>query len=1017
MKFENKNPLVHRAQYFKYLIWILLICTSSFLPREMAGQTLSGAAFLKILPGARQQAMAGSLTGGLDETLAIFANPGATGFLREWQWSANYTEWIADIYNVSLVYGRQIRLRTPWSDRINFALAVNYQGVREFDSSRGAAPSASARDLLISASIGSPVSALSRNISLGANIKFLRSQLAQFDANALVYDVGILYRTPRFRLSKTGTGLFDYAIFSVGVAVTQLGRSINFASTDTPLPRTLRAGAALNLGSHDGLQIQLAADYRNVRDEISRLSFGAEVTNLFSPLSQNLGRLIAVRGGYNFNDNLLSKLSFGLSVRLDDYMQPSAPKNTALRFDLGVIEGSEFFSPVFRGSATHQPIRPESFEFIEPIFGSYAATDTIELAWQSSNDPDLYDEVNYYLLVVKEDSSALDQLIKKSETNEFDVLQLKEVPSFTDHIGSTEVNYLYLLAQQQSSENGLEDDKIQDNLYILVKHDSTFFVDQKLNRLNYTMIPPLDPGDYYWTVLAYDKNRHIRYAETEGSKIAHFRVKLTPDLTLNIEKKPTQNFANIIVKNNNVTSVDDSFSVVVSVFDSTEFSRIKFEPVKESEALAAIGLDFRKTTPPPLNINWKKSPKGRAIEKKTFSNMAKGESFKFKVPWDKDYPFMIAVIDPENKIPEIYEYNNTDIDTLFLYDLALTKTAIVKPLKPRILFDPVGSYQLSESAKNELRGLSLVFNSSKLLDACIKIDGHTDEQGWPNKTPKENEDKNLELSKKRIESVKKYLVDSLRIDPTRILTKAYGQSNPIYKNVKNIRSKAKRDSLHKLNRRVEIYLLRSKCSAGSLDCTNIQENCSTDTIKAVTAGGEFKYKLTITNYGPFPAFDFSLRDSIPKVITPSNYSQPIDTSQTQGNFLFWSFDSLAPLQEITITFTAKVASVLPDTLIELANSSVLMAPNDLDEDNNAVIDSVYVIGVQPLPQSLIPAPSSLPTESKQSETEQTQKMPKNPKAFELPSSPKPTPIKKPNRSRRVRGVPKLKHSDLRPGNP
>ena len=41
-----------------------------FLPTQLNGQTQSGAAFLKVLPGARQQGLAGSLTGAIDETYA-----------------------------------------------------------------------------------------------------------------------------------------------------------------------------------------------------------------------------------------------------------------------------------------------------------------------------------------------------------------------------------------------------------------------------------------------------------------------------------------------------------------------------------------------------------------------------------------------------------------------------------------------------------------------------------------------------------------------------------------------------------------------------------------------------------------------------------------------------------------------------------------------------------------------------------------------------------------------------------
>ena len=56
----------------------------------------------------------------------------------------------------------------------------------------------------------------------------------------------------------------------------------------------------------------------------------------------------------------------------------------------------------------------------------------------------------------------------------------------------------------------------------------------------------------------------------------------------------------------------------------------------------------------------------------------------------------------------------------------------------------------------------------------IKIVGHTDSDG--------NADKNMELSKKRAESVKKSLVDDFKIDASRISTDGKGASEPLKPN-------------------------------------------------------------------------------------------------------------------------------------------------------------------------------------------------------------------------------------------
>jgi len=535
MKFSgSKKSLL----FLTATLWVA--AANVFLPTQLRGQTQSGATFLKVLPGARQQGLAGSLTGAIDETYALYANPGAVGFLREWQWSASYTEWIADIFNASLIYGRQVRLRSPWSDRANFALGIHYQGIREFDSSRGATAPASAKDILLTASLGSPISVLSRNIALGLNIKYFRSELAQFSANALVFDVGLIYRTPRFRLSQPG-GFFDYGILSAGVSANHLGTSMKFLNSATPLPRTLRAGLALNLGTHDGLQLQLAADYKSVRDEDNRFSFGVELTNLFSPFGKGFGRLFDLRGGYDFDDNLLSKLSVGLSVRLDDYMlaplKNIAPRNTSLRMDMGVLDGNEFFAPVYRGSITHQPIVPEKFEFVNTEQKTFKSSEYIKLSWQATSDPDLYDDVAY-LVMVANDSLELDQLIKKAKADKVDLFQFIQSTFITQRSASKGIQTVSMVKEEKNG-NGFY--KEYNDFLVVV--DSTFSVDEKQKQVNYTFQPGIMQGDYFWTAMAYDQNRHVRFAEKSGSHIAGFHVEFDlftlkskkPDLTVTID--------------------------------------------------------------------------------------------------------------------------------------------------------------------------------------------------------------------------------------------------------------------------------------------------------------------------------------------------------------------------------------------------------------------------------------------------------------------------------------------------
>ena len=112
-----------------------------------------------------------------------------------------------------------------------------------------------ANDMLFSFSLGQPLSFISKNISLGFNAKYFKSTLDTYTANAIIFDGGLLARTPRFNL---GNPLFKYGILSAGGAVTQFGPDLKFEQEGTPLPLTYRAGAAFLMGTHSGLQLQFA---------------------------------------------------------------------------------------------------------------------------------------------------------------------------------------------------------------------------------------------------------------------------------------------------------------------------------------------------------------------------------------------------------------------------------------------------------------------------------------------------------------------------------------------------------------------------------------------------------------------------------------------------------------------------------------------------------------------------------------------------------------------------------------
>jgi uncharacterized repeat protein (TIGR01451 family) len=378
---------------------------------------------------------------------------------------------------------------------------------------------------------------------------------------------------------------------------------LNFKGTDTPLPRTFRAGIALNMGTHDGLQVHLAADYRHIRDENGYFSIGTELS---------WAHLVTFRGGYSFEkDNLLRHYAVGLSLGLDDVRANISNvipgRNNALQMDLARLQSNSWFDAPYRGSINHYPVVPESFEFIEPAPGHTVTTSSVRLRWEAAREPDLFDEVKYWLLIDK-DRAKLEQAVQGFKTRARD-------------------NFFVLLDEAQFMVN----DTLGQNSYLLQNSVST--------RQNLSC-----SADYFWTVVAFDKDRHHRFIQKSGQNIAHFRVAL-PDLQveiteaqLNEQPLETKNIyhgtATIVVKNEG-TGAARNFSI--TVYDSIP------QPLTAHDS--TITNNLIRLNPAPARI----------------LELQPGALHSMTIQWQTTMPdthYIIAWVDQSDEIDECNENNN-----------------------------------------------------------------------------------------------------------------------------------------------------------------------------------------------------------------------------------------------------------------------------------------------------------------------------------------------------------------------
>ena len=116
-----------------------------------------------------------------------------------------------------------------------------------------------------------------------------------------------------------------------------------------------------------------------------------------------------------------------------------------------------------------------------------------------------------------------------------------------------------------------------------------------------------------------------------------------------------------------------------------------------------------------------------------------------------------------------------------------------------ILF-ATGSATLSSTAKTSLFQFANVLKNN--ADCDVAVQGYTDNAGWKNSTAAQSQQKNLELSQQRAQSVTNYLL-SQGVSPAQIRsTQGFGESNPVADN-STAAGKAQ-------NRRVEVYMYASQ---------------------------------------------------------------------------------------------------------------------------------------------------------------------------------------------------------------
>jgi hypothetical protein len=204
------------------LLAALSLLTSSLA--AAAGTT--SAEFLRLDAGARPAALGGAFTGMADGVDTIAYNPAGLADLGRAEASFTHNEHLPGIRHEWLAAA------FPTERLGTFAVSVNALVVKSF-AAYGAddrpAGGVSATDAAFGLAYAHGLGA---GVSLGAGAQYIRSCLGDRTAASTAFDAGAHWRAGR--------------ALELGVSALHLGRGLRYFDDSTPLPRTVRIGAAVH---------------------------------------------------------------------------------------------------------------------------------------------------------------------------------------------------------------------------------------------------------------------------------------------------------------------------------------------------------------------------------------------------------------------------------------------------------------------------------------------------------------------------------------------------------------------------------------------------------------------------------------------------------------------------------------------------------------------------------------------------------------------------------------------------
>lgn len=257
-----------------------------------AGLATKAGHFLNIMPGARPVSLGGAFTGLADDINTIYWNPAGLSLISTTQAMALYNSWFEGIGYEYLSYARPgQRLRNGCLGLSLTMLQIDNLERRDSETNMPI-NTFEANDLSLTVAYGLRFNNL---FSIGANMKYLCSEIDSNKGRGVALDAGALFNIPLNGLR-------------LGLSIQNLLRSrIKIKDEQDELGLVTKIGLGYKT---PGGVVNLAADYSFSDDKERYLCLGAEYW---------LSRMLALRAGYSSQKNNSFNFNWGLGIKVDPF--------------------------------------------------------------------------------------------------------------------------------------------------------------------------------------------------------------------------------------------------------------------------------------------------------------------------------------------------------------------------------------------------------------------------------------------------------------------------------------------------------------------------------------------------------------------------------------------------------------------------------------------------------------------------------------------------------------------------